>query len=199
MIPEIHDKEEEVRDIWSKRSAEGWKLQDIFFKLLHPYFDTTQRTTKANKEWMFFMRWVRKWKKENRENYADEMVKNLDDEEIEETMAQNRKKMIVLLSLMLKEYGSHPEKLRGTSINEINRLYRNIKAADEAAERTRVQRGKLGLEAAKTFLLQYNRMPVEELKKLKEKLNASFDRVIQLKAGESDAGAGQAGSDSRGE
>ena len=110
------------------------------------------------------------------------IVKSID--EIDDVMLENRKKMIVVLNLMLKEFEIHPEKLRGSNINEINRIYKSIKSADDAIERTKVMKGKLGLDAVKTFILPYQRMSLQEILRLKANLNASFERVIKLKSGE---------------
>lgn len=188
MIPNIKSKEPEIKEIWVEERAKGVSNRDIFFNQLNDYFDTSRTVREGNADWALFIRWIGKWKKEDIQEMANKMSENITDEASDDLMDQNRKRMIVLLNLMLLEYEKNPLKLKLTDINEINRLYKNIKSADEAIERTKIQKGKLGLDVAKTLLFPYHRMSVEDILKLKESLNASFERILKLKSG---SGAGQ--------
>jgi len=195
MIENIKEKEEEVKAIWLEH-RDKMATNSLYKKFLTPYFDTTSWKV-TNKDWLFFISWVRDWKKvekkEKRDQEVKEQMKNLTDEGIEELQRMNRKKMIVALSNLLKEYEDTDSPMKKAfGIGEIRRMYKAIQSLEEKMKMTEISRGKLKLDAVRT-LLPYKRLKPEELLALKEKINESFDRIIKLKSGES---AGRSGPDS---
>jgi len=195
MIENIKEKEEEVKAIWLEH-RDKMATSSLYKKFLTPYFDTTSWKV-TNKDWLFFISWVRDWKKvekkEKRDQEVKEQMKNLTDEGIEELQRMNRKKMIVALSNLLKEYEDTDSPMKKAfGIGEIRRMYKAIQSLEEKMKMTEISRGKLKLDAVRT-LLPYKRLKPEELLALKEKINESFDRIIKLKSGES---AGRSGPDS---
>jgi len=110
-----------------------------------------------------------------------------DPEVVERNIEINRAAAIELFGRELQRIRLDPERLSKKAIDKLTRLYKVVREETEAAERTKISRGKLKLEAVRT-LFPYERMSIEELKKLKESIDASFTRILQLKSGEARAG-----------
>lgn len=133
-----------------------------------------------------FWKWVGQMEDKN---IAQEVLKS--PPPIEETEKEIRLARAIAVKLFLRELKliqKFPRKMTGKSIDKLTRLYATIRSETEAAKRTKIARGKLKLEAVRT-LLPYQRileLPLEEIKKLKENVNASFNRLLQLKSGRED-------------
>jgi len=188
MIENIGEKEKEIKEIWLKNRGEKGTLE-IFREFLSPYFDTEKRIGGIRKgegspDWTFFCRWIKRWRAEEMQKEASRLAEDLTDEDANELLRANRRKTIVLLNLLLKNYETRPESLKRIPIREISKLYKILQDTEESMKRTEIAKGKLKLEAVRT-LLPYQRMSVEDIKKLKESLNASFERILQLKSEES--------------
>lgn len=191
MITNILEKKEEIRKLWLEKVENGEMKTTQFYKeFLGDYFDVAS-FGKHSKDWWFFLIWIRDWKKKIKkakdEEEIKEKMKGLTDEQVEEIQDQNRKKMIVILSKLIANYEELPEEAafkKTMDIAEIRRMYSSIQSLEEKIKMTDISKGKLKLEAVRT-LLPYQRMPLPEILKLKEKLNESFDRIIKLKSGES--------------
>lgn len=190
MIPDIQKKKEEVKKIWQE-SYETMRTSDLFRQLLGDYFDVANWSI-SNKDWLFFLVWVREWKgaikKKKEVEEVRERLRDLSDEEVEEIQAKNRRKMIVMLSRLIEEYESSGEdknvRKKAISIAEIRRMYNSIQSLEEKMKMTQLSKGKLKLETVRT-LLPYQRMTLPQTLELKSKLNESFDRIVKLKSGES--------------
>jgi hypothetical protein len=105
-------------------------------------------------------------------------------EETEKNIEIARATAIALFAKELKELELNPKKWTGQTIDKLTRLYKVIREETEAAERTKIAKGKLKLEAVRT-LLPYQRMPLAELLKLQAEVNAAIEQIKQLKNGES--------------
>lgn len=187
MIKDVYKEEEKIRKIWLEH-INTIPLKRIFDNYLGIYFDVSiphiPTKKQVNKDWLFFLNWDRKWKKEERKKQIERDLENMDDEAIEEMQDKNRKRMILLLKRMLDTHEFESKSGKLLNVGEIRRMYKALQSLEEVKKRTEISRGKLKLEAVKT-LLPYQRMPLPELLALKEKLNESFDRIIKLKSGES--------------
>ena len=185
MIADIEKKEDEIKKIWLENRASK-KAGEIFVQLLGDYFpeETKESNYKVTKGWLFFMRLAKKFKAEEADVNVSRDLKELSDEEIEDVQNTNRKRMILMLREVLKRYEGNPNRLAKIDIGELRRIYQTIQKLEGDKERTSIQRGKLGLETVKT-LLPYQRLSLQQLGELKEKLNESFQRIIDLKSGES--------------
>ena len=182
MITDIEKKEEEIKSIWLE-NKESKKMGEIFVQLLQDYFpeETKESNYKVTKGWLFFMRLVKKWKSEGGNINIDRSLETFSDEEIDDVQDDNRRRMILMLRKYLKEYERNPNKLTAAKSGELRRLYDSIQKSEEAKKRTAIQKGKLGLDAVKT-LLPYQRLSLPQLLELKEKINESFQRIIDLKS-----------------
>ena len=182
MIVDIEKKEEEIKNIWLE-NKESKKMGEIFVQLLPDYFpeETKESNYKVTKGWLFFMRLVKKWKAEGADIDIDRGLETFSDEEINDVQDDNRRRMILMLRKHLKEYERNPNKLTAAKSGELRRLYDSIQKSEEAKKRTAIQKGKLGLDAVKT-LLPYQRLSLPQLLELKEKINESFQRIIDLKS-----------------
>jgi len=185
MIADIEKKEEEIKKIWLE-SRTSKKMGEIFVQLLGDYFpeEIKESNYKVTKGWLFFMRLVKKWKAEEADVNVSRDLENFSEEEIDEVQDTNRKRMILMLREVLRKYEGNPNKLAKIDVGELRRLYQAIQNLEETKKRTAIQKGKLGLEAVRT-LLPYQRLSVPQLLELKEKLNESFQRIIDLKSRES--------------
>lgn len=186
MIPDIKEKQEAIKKIWLENKEE-MKTSQIYKQFLGDYFNVADWNI-SQPDWLFFIGWVRDWKKaikkKEDEEEAKEMMKELTDEEVEKVQSQNRKRMIVMLSNLITNYGKLDDPIRKAfNIAEIRRMYSSIQMLEERMKMTNISRGKLKLEAVRT-LLPYQRMSLPEILELKEKLNESFDRIVKLKSGE---------------
>lgn len=181
------EKKEEIRKLWlEKVEGGGMGTKDFYIKFLGDYFDVANWSQRS-KDWWLFLIWVRDWKKKikkiRNEERAKEDAKGLTDDRVEEIQSQNRKKMIVMLSNLLMDYGKLDIKAKETfNAEEIRRMYTAIQTLEERMKMTDISRGKLKLEAVRT-LLPYQRMSLPEILQLKEKLNESFDRIVKIKGG----------------
>jgi len=192
MIPDIKNKKAEIKKIWLEHRDKMSNIE-IFKNYLGEYFDVSAKAPngKTPKEFIFFVTMVREWKKEESIERVNRESESLTDEEILEIQNQNRKRTILMLRETLNKYESNPNFLSKLTVREISMLYRIVQSAEEAMKRTEIAKGKLKLDAARTFLLPYQRMSVEELLKLKEVLNASIEQIVKLKSGRPDDGIGQ--------
>ena len=184
MIADIEKKESEIKKIWLENRTSK-KMGEIFVQLLGEYFpeEIKESNYKVTKGWLFFMRLVKKLKAEVEDVNISRDLKELSDEDIEEVQNTNRKRMILMLREVLKRYEGNPNRLAKIDIGELRRIYQTIQKLEGDKERTSIQRGKLGLEAVRT-LLPYQRLSIPQLEELKEKLNESFKRVIDVKKAE---------------
>jgi len=183
MIDNIEQKEDEIKKIWME-FKDKLKLGELYRLHLKDYFDDVNITTyKTSKDWLFFLRLVKKWKSADRKEEVEVGVDELTDKEMDDMQDKNRKRMILMLNQILNEYENSPAKLQNINISEVRKLYKAIQSLEEAKNRTEIQKGKLKLETVKT-LLPYQRMSLPELISLKEKINDSFTRIIKLKSGE---------------
>ncbi len=183
MIDNIEQKEDEIKKIWME-FKDKLKLGELYRLHLKDYFDDVNITTyKTSKDWLFFLRLVKKWKSADRKEEVEIGVDELTDKEMDDMQDKNRKRMILMLNQILNEYENSPAKLQNINISEVRKLYKAIQSLEEAKNRTEIQKGKLKLETVKT-LLPYQRMSLPELISLKEKINDSFTRIIKLKSGE---------------
>jgi len=187
MIDNIEQKEDEIKKIWME-FKDKLKLGELYRLHLKDYFDDVNITTyKTSKDWLFFLRLVKKWKSADRKEEVEVGVDELTDKEMDDMQDKNRKRMILMLNQILNEYENSPAKLQNINISEVRKLYKAIQSLEEAKNRTEIQKGKLKLETVKT-LLPYQRMSLPELISLKEKINDSFTRIIKLKSGEEGSG-----------
>lgn len=177
MIKDIHKYEKEIKEIWLKyRDKESsW---EIFNNRLNKYFNPGWGG--GNPDWAFFMRWVRKWKREEREK---KQYSELTDEEILEIQKENRARTILLLKKILDEAEKKPDIWKKTTLQQITRLYQVVQAAEEAARRTEIAAHKEKRETL-AMLLPYKQMSVEEIIKLKQAFLDGIDQILQLKSGE---------------
>lgn len=167
----------EVKKIWEKyKDVES--LKDIFLKRLNDYFPNPKI---LSKEWTTFIRWTSTWTKNERLIKRRKMVEEMSDEDIEKIQNANRKMTILLLRDILDKYHKNPKSLKNLTPKDITLIYKMIQQAEDAIAKTKIAKSKLGLEAAKTFLFQYNRLSEDELKNLKNKIEESFTRLIESK------------------
>ena len=61
MIPDVKTKEEEVKKIWLEKRGE-MKTGEIYKTFLGDYFDVANWSIN-NKDWLFFLSWIRDWQK----------------------------------------------------------------------------------------------------------------------------------------
>jgi len=190
MIENIQEKEEEVKKIWLEYK-DKLKAKKIFFQFLGNYFDVSNYSEKTpireqlkDPDWAFFMHWVREWRREEKREKMKREAGEMTDEQAEELQNLNRKKAIIMLRDILLKYEKNPNFFQNISARDVTLIYKTIQDAEEAMRRTKIARSKLGLEAARTFFLPYQRMSLEELKFLKDNLDVSFERILQLRARE---------------
>jgi len=188
MIPNIEEKLEEVKKIFAAKHLEGVKDSDIFRTHLLNYFEPKIPSS----DWMFFVNLVRKWTKvEIEARKAEETKKEeqgITEDEAIDMQQDNRRRTIVLLKRLLDKYEKNRNFYKKITVREISTLYKIIQSAEDAMEKTELAKSKLKLDVAKTFFLPYQKYSPEELKKLKENLDESFQRI----GGED--GVGQIGS-----
>jgi len=189
MIENIEKYEEEIKKIWlewrNKESA--W---EIFNKRLNKYFEPGWGG--GNPDWAYFMRLIKKWKREEREKKS---IEDLTDEEILEIQKENRARTILLLKKILDEADKQPNLWKKTTLAQITRLYQVVQAAEEAAKRTAIAAHKEKRETL-SMLLPYKDTSVEDLLKLREIFLNGLEEILKLKAGgevtSSDNPAGEA-------
>ncbi|MCD5384848.1 MAG: hypothetical protein LRZ94_00850 [Candidatus Pacebacteria bacterium] len=191
-VKDIEKKEKEVKDIWLANRAFK-KAREIYDELLVPkYFNVRKKTgAGGGKDWAFFMFWIRRWKKEEKGVLIKQEVDMLPDDKVEKMLIQNRKRTVLMLNRILKDYEKHKSRYKNVDIKEVSRLYQIIRNTEEAVKRTEIARGKLKLETVRT-LLPYNqllKMSPEKFEELRKQVNASFDRILQLREGEQDGQA----------
>lgn len=185
MIPNIDEKEKEIKEIWLEHK-DNETTKQIFTEHLSKYF-TIEPFERQGKDFLRLMAWVNKWKKEVKKEEVEELMGNMTDKEALDIQEKNRRRLILMLEKVLDGYAENPDKFLNIPIAEIRRLYQTIQGIEESIKKTEIARSKLKVEAIKTFL-PYMRMSPEELSGLKNKLNESFDRIIKLKRGESTGG-----------
>lgn len=186
MIENIKEKEEEVKKIWLEKK-ELMSASHLYKQFLGDYFDVANWSIN-DKDWLFFLIWIRDWKKaikaEEKEEDISQELEKLTDEEIELVQERNRKRMILILEDLIENYEKLDDPIRkALTISEVRRMYNAIQSLEEKMKMTEISRGKLKLEAVKS-LLPYQRMSLPQILELKQKLNESFDRILKLKSGE---------------
>ncbi len=189
MIPNVKEKKAEVKKIW----LQHWKVMkpsDIYKEFLGAYFDVANYGVSQD-DWRYYIRWLREWQNEEKKKEIEKQTSELSDEDILLIQNRNRKRMILMLDAILKKYVENPKKLDTVGIEEVRRWYKALQSIEEAIKRTQISKGKLGLDAARTFLLPYNKLTPEELAKLRFQLNESIDRILELKSERLDDGTGQ--------
>ena len=187
MISDIKEKEEEIKKIWLEHK-DSMSTSQLYKQFLGPYFDIAQWKV-TDSDWLFFLVWIRDWqkkiKKEEQEKALAKRLVAVTEEEAEEIQGENRKKMIVILSELIKDYQTLEDPMKKSfTLAALRRMYNSIQTLEERIKMTQISKGKLKLEAVKT-LLPYQRMSLPEILELKEKLNESFTRILKLKSGES--------------
>ena len=180
MIENPREKIDEIKKIW-EQYRETENARQIYLNHLGDYFEMKVPSW----GWGIFMGMIKDWKGIKPGDKKRKRLAELTDEAAEEIQETNRKRTILMLKDALDKYERNPNFFQNLSVKEVSMLYKIVQAAEEATKRTKIARGKLGLEAARTFFLPYQRMKPEELKLLKEQLDASFERLLQLRAGES--------------
>ncbi len=188
MITDIENKKDEIHKIWIE-NKDKMSASELYKTFLGDYFDVANYTFKHS-DWLFFIKWVRKWKDEISITGAKK-AEDLDDEELENIQDNNRKRMIIIMESVLKKYENDPKKMENIPIEEVRRLYKAIQSIEESMKRTQIAKGKLGLDTAKAILLPYARMNPKSLLALKEQLNESLNRIIEIKSKGLTDGAGQ--------
>jgi len=173
------EREKEIKNLWIQHQDK--KLSDFYQDYLGNYFNVENWKVTDN-DWLSFMGLVRKWKREQRANEVDQEVKELTDEGAEKMQNENRRRMILVMHKVLKEYEANPRKMKNVSLAEVRKMYKAVQSLEEAIKRTKIAKGKLGLEAARTFLLPYQRLSAEDLLKLKESFNESINRILEARA-----------------
>lgn len=170
------DKINSIREVWDKYKGE-YSPKYIFLTYLKDYFDVPQDgVIFKNKEWFRFSRLIGSFKKEEI-NYTKRITAaNLSDEEIEEINETNAKELVVLLQNTITQYQKKPETFKKLSFGDISKLYQIIKQIQGASERLELQRNKLKLEAAKTFL-PYTRMDMGQLTWAQNLINKGIDQL----------------------
>ena len=172
------EKQKAVRAIWDKYKGELSPKQ-IFFTHLKDYFVVPEDgVIFKNKEFFSFVSLVRDWKKEDRKYIARVTAENLSDEEIEKIGENNAKELVVLLQNTISQYQKKPEQFKQLSFGDISKLYQIIKQIQGASERLELQKSKLKLDAAKTFL-PYTRMELSQLIWARDTINKSIDQLIK--------------------
>jgi hypothetical protein len=192
-LEELKLKETELREIWLANREK--KSLDLF-KCFGDYFDVAsgvryEGASGPKKDWIHFMvfhrKFLREWQEEHRDEIVEKKLSKMDDEEIDELQDTNRKRMILMLKEVLDDYDRANEggkkKLMKLDISQIRQLYTSIQTLEERKKMTAISKGKLGLETVKTFL-PYQRLSIEEILQLKEKINESIERIVQTKTGE---------------
>jgi len=181
------EQKDEVYNLWLA-NRDDMSLKDIYCELLTDYFPDEWQNN--NRQWLFFLRLVGNWRKTESLDRMKFDMENMTDEEAEELQNQNRRRIIVMLREALNKYERNPNFLKKLDVKGVTTLYKIVQSAEEAMKRTELQKGKLKLEAARTFLLPYQRMSQEELLSLKVALTTSIDGIIADTTRELDDGAG---------
>ena len=187
MISDIKDKRKEIKQIWLE-NRDTMKTSQIYKQFLGSYFDVAN-WDRRDKDFLFFLVWIRDWlkkeKNEKQEKAVAARLEGITEEQAEEVQEDNRRRMIVILSELIKDYETLDDPMKKSfTLAAVRRMYNSIQSLEERIKMTKISRGKLKLEAVKT-LLPYQRMSLPEILELKEKLNESFDRIVKLKSGES--------------
>ena len=178
MIKNIEEKLKEIRETWLKHK-DKMSAKDIFINHLKEYFEIKI----PSKDWMYFVSRVRDWKKQEEIKEMNKQSGEMTDEEAEKLQDKNRKMSIILLNKSLERLQEDPAALTKVDVMEIRRLMKTIEGVDQARERTKIARGKLQLDAVKTFF-PYQRMDSEELKQLKELFLNGIKELEQIESGE---------------
>jgi len=171
------EQQKAVREIWDKYKGELSPKQ-IFLQHLKDYFDVPEpENFEINgKPFFNFARLVRCWKLED-ENYVSKIsAENLSVEEVEEINENNAKRLVVLLQNTITKYEKKPEQFNKLSFGDISKLYQIIQQINNATERIEIQRNKLKLDTAKTFL-PYTRMSDSQLARSEELILKSIKRL----------------------
>lgn len=175
-------------------NKDAYTLHEIFDLFMSPYFVITGGQGKAGQpcdsEWIQFTQLCKKARdaaeRAELEKKSEEEAAFLADSDSDEILERARKKAILMLDKIITAYSENPEKFKTIPINEITRLYSVIKSAEEQAKRTRILHNREKRETILSFL-PYQRVSLSELQTLKEIFNASFERVLKLKSGESES------------
>ena len=171
--------EQEVlaREIWDKYKGE-YSPKYIFLNYMKDFFDVQGEGGKlvTNTSWINFVSWLRIWKGEDQSYVAKVSAANLSDEEVEKINETNAKELVVLLQNTIAQYQKKPETFKKLSFGDISKLYQIIKQIQGASERLELQRNKLKLEAAKTFL-PYTRMDMNQLEWAQKLINKGIDQL----------------------
>lgn len=178
MTPET---KEEIRKIWLAHKDE-LSLKEIYLKHLGNFFDVASWTSN-HPDWLLFIKMSGEFNKELRTQEIERELETITDEEVLEVQDKNRKRAILMLREVLNAYEKNPNKFKKINISEVRNWYKTIQSIEETIKRTYLQKSKLKLDVAKSFILPYRRLSLEELKELKEKINAGIDEVIRIKTG----------------
>lgn len=191
------EKEKEIKAIWLKYTKQKVPKVQIFKKYLGDYFDNSSWNmrvkTQSRDDWLLFLNQSTIWQRERDVEQMNKNMKEKTNKEIEDIQNQNRKRLILILQNTLMKYEENPLKMKDINIAELRRLYQTIQSMEEQKTRTNLQKGKLKLDAVKT-ILPYQRIPLDELEELKNKINGAFQQTIRVRnSGDAgDTGDGQA-------
>ena len=180
-MPLDKETQEKIKKIWDSKKDEK-KLHRIFMEDLGDFYDVNHFDHKS-KEWLQFLQMAGEWIKDDKRDRMEHDLETLTEDGILKIQEDNRKRTVLMLREILNSYEKNPNKFKTISITEVRKWYKTIQSMEEAMKRTHISRGKLKLEAVRT-LMPYNqleKLPPDKLKKLKEQVNASFDRISQLR------------------
>jgi hypothetical protein len=176
MIENILEKREEMKKIWLEHK-DKLPAKIIFENYLKEYFDTT--LVGKSRDWIFFVQLIKVWKEEIIKNTISKQIEVLSDKDAEEMQLENIKRSVVFLNNVLKRFEADPEALKGVDVSEVIRLLKTIEGSAQARERTKIEKGKLKLDAFKTFF-SYQRLSIDELTKLAEEIGNAINEFRQL-------------------
>ena len=173
-----------AREVWDKYKGE-YSPKYIFLNYMRDYFDVQGEGGKlvTNTGWINFVKWIRTWKGEDSSYIAKVSAANLSDEEVEKINDTNAKELVVLLQNTIAQYQKKPETFKKLGFGDISKLYQIIKQIQGASERLELQRNKLKLEAAKTFL-PYTRMDMNQLTWAQNLINKGIEQLKKNNAKE---------------
>jgi hypothetical protein len=181
-----YEDQQKAKSIWLVW-REKLPTKEIFLRYMGEFFKITNGQVGGRgddrMEFLKYLSTVAGWKREMVTEQLGKEMETISDEEIIEVQNKNRKKLILILRNVLNQYERNPDLLKNLGVTEISSLYRIVQSAEEAAKRTELSQKRLKLEAVRA-ILPYHRLPVEELKKLKDSFVNGIDQIIKLKSGE---------------
>lgn len=171
----------EIRKIWEQYKGQ-YAAGYIFKTYLKDFFNIDEKASlSGNVEFMKFVALIRLWKLEERRIQRKVGAENLTEEEMEKISDTNAKELTLLLQNTIADYKRAPEKFKQLAIGDISKLYQIIEKIQNDREKVEIQKNKLKLEAAKTFL-PYTRMDRRSLLETRDLINEAIEQLVQLDA-----------------